>query len=653
MESNYKSWVSENPERKAFVPVNLLLLQFYDSGQIFHWRTSDFNALFTGILNLPPSYRGKVGISNFIQCLFSGKHLSNAEKFIFSDCYCEELRALYVGYQYIGPNGLKYFIQARLIFHSMDTRAAEPLFGLQSFSTSLYGCSLCGKMHGMSDSWKVFFPGHRLFCDEKSILRFYGQSGKCCPKNFYDPNVDNIWFSKESYISSQESIIASADHFADSKDFCLPCDNDYDRSKSIRTFVRKVASSKEDYYWSHKGDRFNYNTLFNLRGFGSILYYRHFDFRNRLSFDLVSKEEHYAAAIEAERSGETVKGIKSMWPFERLPYADMSSHYSFPLYHCLSAIISRMLDYMVGTYVERQLSRKSYKPKLRVKIGINKVIKKKIVPSKKRSLFNGNKDYQDIPSDTSYVPIYRPSYAGNIAPYSSSKTDYEKLSAWLACVLLPTGSQKSLKINLLCPGLLRMEQKVRLVSIYWDFIIGSLDSIDDRYRLFYSMFGCDIQRLLSLRLRKDSIDQLEEDINESVCVWEAIFPVKENYFQLHELLHIVHSIRRFGCPSYITDMSGERSLQSIKKIKKLTNPGGASYERMVFRRHMNRERCRMDEFYGAPINNFDNDAPNHFTKVSYDPEKNVLTYKSFSFMIQSVKGSSSDTFFSPFEIAIH
>jgi hypothetical protein len=125
MKLNFDAWVSEDSNRGGSVPVNLLLLQFYDAGQIFNWRHNRFIGHFTGIINLPPSYRGKIGISNFSQALFSGKHASAAEKFIFIDCYCEELRSLYVGYEYIGKNSTRYFIQARLIFHSLDTRGVE------------------------------------------------------------------------------------------------------------------------------------------------------------------------------------------------------------------------------------------------------------------------------------------------------------------------------------------------------------------------------------------------------------------------------------------------------------------------------------------------------------------------------------------------
>ena len=39
------------------VPVNLLFMDFYDGGQLFHYATCDLWGLFTSILNLPPAFR--------------------------------------------------------------------------------------------------------------------------------------------------------------------------------------------------------------------------------------------------------------------------------------------------------------------------------------------------------------------------------------------------------------------------------------------------------------------------------------------------------------------------------------------------------------------------------------------------------------------
>jgi hypothetical protein len=64
-----------------------------------------------------------------------------------------------------------------------------------------------------------------------------------------------------------------------------------------------------------------------------------------------------------------------------------------------------------------------------------------------------------------------------------------------------------------------MEQKVILLIVFWDFIIYSLTSIGNGYKISYTMFGADMRELLSLRIKKDCVNQLQNDVVESVCVW--------------------------------------------------------------------------------------------------------------------------------------
>ena len=71
------------------VMVNILLGQFYDGCAIFKKRYSVFWPLNIIILNLPPSYRIKLGIGMFLISVFTARMKSNAEDFF--------LRSLYVG----------------------------------------------------------------------------------------------------------------------------------------------------------------------------------------------------------------------------------------------------------------------------------------------------------------------------------------------------------------------------------------------------------------------------------------------------------------------------------------------------------------------------------------------------------------------------
>jgi hypothetical protein len=72
------------------------LSEFYDGAQKYKWKHSSFYPFFIGILNLPPSYRGKLGVGLFLISLFRSKAGSAAELFIFN-CLVQELKMFFEG----------------------------------------------------------------------------------------------------------------------------------------------------------------------------------------------------------------------------------------------------------------------------------------------------------------------------------------------------------------------------------------------------------------------------------------------------------------------------------------------------------------------------------------------------------------------------
>ena len=117
---------------------------------------------------------------------------------LFTDLVCEELRCLYEGIKY-EVDGQKYFIQARLVMHILDTKAAEPCMGYQSQSNSNFGCSFCGGITGIHNGSKCVFLGHRNYLPQLHYLRFFGQTGYCCPAGFYDHEKKRQWFVEEKF----------------------------------------------------------------------------------------------------------------------------------------------------------------------------------------------------------------------------------------------------------------------------------------------------------------------------------------------------------------------------------------------------------------------------------------------------------------------
>jgi hypothetical protein len=121
---------------------------FVDGAQIHKTKASTFIPTFITILSLPAPLRGVVGKGTFLV----GLDTTSAEKeeairtFLYRDCLIPELQKLNEGINVTisGAGGAikPIFLQARLILHSLDTKAMEKLLCVQA-SGSKAGCPLC------------------------------------------------------------------------------------------------------------------------------------------------------------------------------------------------------------------------------------------------------------------------------------------------------------------------------------------------------------------------------------------------------------------------------------------------------------------------------------------------------------------------------
>ena len=641
MDNNYKAWCSENSTaRSGTVPVNLLLMDFYDGGQLFRYRTCDFWGFFITIVNLPPAYRGKLGISTFLSAIYGGKH-KTAERFLFTDLYCEELRALYEGVEYVGNSGQRFFIQARLIFHVMDTKALEPVLNMQSMTNSRYGCPYCRNAHGQHNSWKVVYLGNRNTLPLFHYLRFFGQSGLCCPQGFYLPGAN--WFVPEDFISDEKPIMAVSLRRKNNMGFCKPCDEDPTRYEQIKAFL---LDDNAQYIWHHKkGSGFDFSDIsMDEKGIRDRCFYRHFDFRPQVTYRRITKKDHLQSAHQAKELNKNrttqekhkVDGFYDVWPFERLPYSDLSRNSSPPPCHAMQGMIKRCLDYMLGNFKERKPARRIYPKKKQVK---NAKSKKGDVYDKKEE-----EDYTEVDDG---APKYRPSYHDTPPPYAASTHQVKMCHAWLLCVLIPTGmpDSKDWVLDLNQTGLFKMDMWKKLVLVFWDFILSILTTIDEWYRLLFRMFADKLLKLLSFRIEKNSVSQLQDEVNEMICLWESFFPDSQNFFQLHQIMDLVSSLPLFGSMHAWSELFGEQALAKLKRIKGRTNPGGVSYATYIMQRQVDSELDTMGRFYSHTVNKKDKQAANYKTKVSFNAEKKILSYNVMQFDIYGREREDTNSYY--------
>ena len=192
MEDNFKTLHPDNEENKPIM-INFVLSQFLDGVQIWKKKVAHFAPYLINVLNLPPTYRGKLGLGMFLISLITCKANSGAEKFILEHCLFQELKRFEDG-QVIEIDNQKYFVQARLKLTILDTAGLKGFLHLANPQNSYWGCWSC-RFHSVpgEHTSSVYFGGHRSYLPLDHYLRCLGKTEQCCPLGYYltDENIIN------------------------------------------------------------------------------------------------------------------------------------------------------------------------------------------------------------------------------------------------------------------------------------------------------------------------------------------------------------------------------------------------------------------------------------------------------------------------------
>jgi hypothetical protein len=337
MEDNFKRRYNNEDNVKM---INIILAQGYDGIQIFKKKYASFWPLLLQILNLPPSYRTKLGVGMFLMGIFTSKLGSNAEEFFFSDLYVNELKLLHEGI--LIDN--KWFVQARLILSCLDTIAVQDHLHVQSVG-SLEGCAICncGEGRYVPIIKKVCTFGHRIILPIKNYIRSRGQSMMCCPENYYSSKDFKTQFEAlqpvDEMISTHELKVNN-----NFEEFSI-CD------KENKKIIYDFLNSEEDFQFFHEDCGINPTT------FDKYLYYHHCDYRPQKQHVRMSNADYIEFGLSAKNINEPVHGIKDVWPEAALPYVDVETQVCWDPFHVMSNIALKILEYFKNDRMKPKIVR--------------------------------------------------------------------------------------------------------------------------------------------------------------------------------------------------------------------------------------------------------------------------------------------------------
>lgn len=554
---------SASKEAEGKVAVNLLLGYNYDGCQPFSTMAVNFWPMTLSILNLPPNLRKKVGMGMFLLSIY---HLSTGETyvedFLHRDCFVRELLLLYDGYE-IEVNDRTYFVQARLIFHGYDTKAAEHVLRVQA-SGSLAGCPFCRLVTGSRKNWAgtVNFTGHRYLLPYNHFLRSRGQTQQCCPAGFYTANAP-LNLDELERVTNEPPLVRGVG---------LGCNNlEYERKLSnLRTLccntedstaVKEFLRSSRDtlpFRWYHK--------TFQPVDFIGSLYYHFMDYRGEMKYSRVSNSVYIRDGTQALQTGSPVNGVKGLWSFRFLPYADFATQVNWDPFHTLMNVAKNVLYTWKGAR-----------------------------PVLNDSLIEYCKYTQSHPELWNSSNRKAKAYNKWEIPVSSVD-ELNSLDRFFDAFLIPKGYSKDFEIGDIFTqtGYVKGYSAIQFVEVVMDYFIYAAlrprfgkKGYPEQLMKYLILLSEDFAWLLSTNPFSDEdINHLYYRIVELVELHHGLYPTTEALITIHQLIDLPHHIRQLGPLRNWWTLSGERFMSTVKDS---LHEGGRSYVSTVLSRHINSE----------------------------------------------------------------
>lgn len=196
---------------------SLALSVFYDGDTLFKRKSDSMWNMFVSVLNCDPSFRTKLGLGLFLAMMHNMPVGSGAEQDVIDHLYTGELKQLENGivFEFMHEGSLHaVFLQARVVFLHLDTRALESFLHCQT-AGSMAGCPFCYIGMGLSRAilGARIYVGTTCLSDPCHVLRTLGEV-KPTPNGYFgDQGIDiNRALGKELSDNAQKIQLRSKEN---------------------------------------------------------------------------------------------------------------------------------------------------------------------------------------------------------------------------------------------------------------------------------------------------------------------------------------------------------------------------------------------------------------------------------------------------------
>jgi hypothetical protein len=594
MEKVFKNKYRNN---EPITMINLLISEFYDGCQLFKTRVSNFWPLMITILNLPLFLRIQSGVGTFLLSLFTGTLNTPAERFLLEECLSEELVKFYEGIEY-NINGNRFFVQVRLISTILDTKALEETLHVQG-SNSYNGCFLCNSGKGSYYGVKTIYMGDfRSSLPIEHYLRYFGQSGYCCPPNFKYINLRKSSNKKQKNNQTKSTVTSiniNIDHDDETElAICKEFDGNLCKeAQKMRNDAKFHCSTNPNYVqefmkglkgpsdWIWYNDKVT--SKFNYQQFSKCPMYAHCNYKDQIIYERTSTECYY----NLYSNGSTV--VKDIWHLHRLKYVDLATDICWDPFHTI-------FNFM-----------------------------KAILLNWKKDRINKYPIDYCIDNNMHYYLYARTKPNKNI-PWLIDETSKDQIEACISEILIPSGLSNEFQFSntemFSQSGMLRSTSVIQIGTVLMKLILTIHPFPSKEYRYFYWMVYENLNQLMSPVFKTEkSIHNLQNKILELICLSQGLFPPSESRLIHHQLYCLSNYLITGGSITNFWSVSGERMMKALKIC---VPDGGAKFDYTTVKKYSSYENDRLNFVYSD--NNYFNNNNSSFSK-----EGNVFQLENYKF----------------------
>jgi hypothetical protein len=566
--------------------LSLCLSGFYDGDKLYTRTDDSMWPFLVSIMNCDPCFRTTLGLALFLVMNHNLPMGSGAEQTAMDDMLCAELEQLFDGiiFEFLTESGEKHavFIQARLIFFHLDTRAQDKVLHVCS-AGSISGCSFCQDCKGLTRPIvsRCVYPGAGLFLPENHVLKSIGESEAYEVGYFGEggTKMNQTIGSRISAVARRIKIKGKGGDAEDSEFDDIPGgDADAADVAEEAATVRPRSKTSSGVGMTHTrsrelpSDKVWFSKEFPWRDVAGACWSPHNDPYTRMYTRSPHAEYVFNSLCAGTKMNVYLEDCarlkKKIAKSARAKWVHNGVHYPVSAWARAPPGVL-LFEHQVPDYMHQRANAAEYTMKfVKGERGLE-LNSRKLSIAEKCFMFLIDK--------------------GNPVPWLASLYSQCLADSVFTCLNLPTQCKRDFKFDLPFhhSGFMNSHQKMVFFSVYVAYIFSFTD-ISMEYRHFFERDASDSARILSPILKTADLQDLCNHVIETMALREKITPSSEHAFIFHELIEIVHHLSLFGIIKGLMCFFGERCMHFLAAG---VPDGGLSYLITVTARFVAKENA--------------------------------------------------------------